>query len=195
MVTDGWAHSIQNVLRDRADLTRNTLDSPFSQKSAQTLIDVADFISRVGLDDPRLLALRFACPGSDIWIPGERAAAVLAGAGFGSEGVEPDDLLAEIVARSIEDLVAAHSEARNEQLAEAERARADALREAEAEKEQVAKERDEARTDLDAERAERRRLAVELKHVRGVVELKGIDEMNREAEAIEATASEVEGSL
>ncbi|MGH2973506.1 MAG: hypothetical protein ACRDLL_01365 [Solirubrobacterales bacterium] len=160
-------------MRERADLTRKTLgtayDSNFTAKAAQTLTDLADYVSRLGLDDPRLMALKLANAGQDAWVPGEHAGAVLASAGFNAEGVEPDVLLSEIVARSIEDLTQAHSDARAELAGGVNRAHAAALDEAAEEKGKLIQERDEARADLEAEREARRKSDKELAHLKQIV--------------------------
>jgi hypothetical protein len=43
-VTDGFLDALQRAIRERAALTLNTLDSPFSAKSAQTLKELADYV-------------------------------------------------------------------------------------------------------------------------------------------------------
>ena len=171
-VTDGWINAFQMAIRERATRTVSTLDSPFAQKSAQTLNDLADYAGTLGREDPHLHALHLigAHQGdSDSWAPGSQQASTLAGAGFGTEGITPSLLLGELIDKGIEDL--ADEFRRQQQRGEAgiAQARAEALEAVAEEKRDLIAERDQARADLDAERHARREADRQLDHLTQVL--------------------------
>jgi hypothetical protein len=110
-VPDGWGASVEKVVRERAELTKSLLgdNGIFAAKSAQTLTDLANHISKLGLDDPQLYAIKVASSGQDEWIPGDNALTVLASAGYRPDEIKPEFLLSEIVAANVEDLIQVHS--------------------------------------------------------------------------------------
>ena len=172
-VSDGWVDRLQRVVREAGDRAVATFDSPFAFKSQETLYGLADYIVRIGRFDTRLVALHRISSSfgdSDDWNPGSDQSSVLSGAGYGPEGVEPDELLHELIAVGVQDLIDRSSRQRRGIGEDVNRARAEAQAEVATERAQLIEERDQARGDLDAATAKLAELQSHLDHAKLVNE-------------------------
>ncbi len=172
-VNDSFIDSFQRQVRELGERTVSQLDSPFAQKSSETLNDLASYVGTLGKKDGHLEALalissHLGCD-SDYWQPGSLQAGLLAGAGFGTDGIASNVLLGELIAKGVEDLHD-HSQ-RHRERAEAEiaQAKAEAVRGVEEETAQLIEDRDRARSDLDAERARNAELERDVDHLKRVL--------------------------
>jgi hypothetical protein len=176
MPTDGWITSFQSVVQEHATRTISEIDSPFSRKSHDTLIDLASYAGTLGRSDPHLEALARisgSLGNSDTWTPGSQQSSTLAGAGFGAEGITPNLLLGELIDKGVEDLIEHSSGDRQRVEAEVAAAKKEAQDAVQAERLRLEQERDQALGDLDAERAAKESALRRLTHAVNILEAHG----------------------
>ena len=173
MPNDSWMDSFQRKVRELAERTATTLDSPFAMKSSETLNDLASYVNTLGKRDGHLEALGLISShlgtDSDRWEPGSQQASLLAGAGFGTEGIASNVLLGELIAKGVEDLHDHSQDHRQRSEAAAAAAKAEAIKAVEEETAQLTEERDRARGDLAGERARNAELERDVDHLKRVL--------------------------
>jgi hypothetical protein len=172
MVSDGWRNNLQSAVYARADIARR-LDSPFSDKSAETLIQLGNYIGTLGLENGLLGALSLISSSlgtnSDTWLPGEHQLTILTSAGYGTEGIAPELLLGDLIDRGVQDLVQRYSTERRSIPGEIAKARAEAFESVRRETLELAEARDQALGDLDQLRAEKQQVEKEREHALGLL--------------------------
>ncbi len=173
MPNDSWIGSFQRKVRELAERTVSTLDSPWAMKSSETLNDLASYVGMLGKGDGHLEALGLISShlgtDSDYWEPGSQQASLLAGAGFGSDGIASNVLLGELIAKGVEDLHDHTQGDRQRSEAAIAQAKAEAVKAVEEETAQLIEDRDRARGELDAEKARNVELQRDLDHLKGVL--------------------------